>query len=182
MTHLVPAPNVCLACFPNPKGAVGEAPICSYVSLIQPKKCLSLMWGNKSFVLQLPLPDLFWSPALPMFHLFLPSAPWLCGLETQPGSERHNLWHGAVDRPYPRAGGQCKVSRWSDVWGTMKPGVFSGQEPRRGSLQDNTVTAPPVSSSRPTVRHCVKGGTTPPLRLDREVISVTTSEALRAAG
>lgn len=42
-----------------------------------------------------------------MFHPFLPSAPWLCGLERQLGPQRHNLWHGAVDRPYPHAG------RWS---------------------------------------------------------------------
>lgn len=46
MTHLVPVPTVCLVCCPDPRGAVGEAPICSYGSLIQPKIDLVYQCGE----------------------------------------------------------------------------------------------------------------------------------------
>lgn len=85
MTHLVPAPAVCLGCFLNPRGAVGEAPMGSYGSWSnQNHVSLSPAWWYKSFVLCRPRLNSHWEPRLHLHweqeHIFPSSVLTFCSM------------------------------------------------------------------------------------------------------
>lgn len=153
MTHLVPTSTVCPACFPNPRGAVGEAPRCSNGSPIQPEKLIS----PTNVVKQKAL-----TPRDTTGHHFhkstaiSPFAPWwrkgARSRETRPTMRRcRQAWPTRMQM-------EREASGCSEVWGRVEP---TADRRREAGLHKTTRSPHPRATAADLLsdrRRCVKGG------------------------
>lgn len=146
MTHLVPAPAVCLGCFLNPRGAVGEAPIWireptkNMYHFHQLDEIKALCYTSQDYT-----HTESWNTSFcPAFSPYAPCFLW------GKGNRFHRDVTSDLD-PYAYRGSvTCPLCVW--VWGLWTYRCLRNKG--EGWVPSNMVPSPPGSSSA-AVRQCL---------------------------